>query len=103
VIADAQLSVHRAPSQSTVRSFPIVLQAIDFVCMPIRVVVPLSGIDDIRQPRTRHEHMAPILVSGGDVDGLNPFDRATLGVRRFGALVVSIADDNDARWRIHDS
>ena len=101
MVADAQFSVY-APSQSAVRSFLIVLRANDFVRMPTRVGARLTGPDAMRQLGSEHERVAPILVSGGNVNGLNPFDRATLGVRRLGVLVVSFADDNDAKRRIHD-
>lgn len=82
--------------------FLAVLQANDFVCMPTRVVARLVGPDATKQRGTNHERVAPILVSGGNVNGLNPFDRATLDVHRLGALVVPFADNNDAKGQIHD-
>ena len=103
MIAGGQFCVHRTPSRSAVRPFVIVLQCNDFARMPTRVVAPLVRPDAMPSPGSEHARVAPVLVVQGGGFVLNPFDLATLGVHRLGALVASVADDDDAKRRIQDA
>ena len=99
----AQFDVHRSPSRNAVRPLVVVLQSNDFARMPTRVVAPLVRPGAMVGLDTEQARVAPMLLIRGRRYVLNPFDLATLSVRRLGELVGSFADDDETKRRIQDA
>lgn len=103
MILGEQFSVHRSPSRSAARPFVLVLQSNDFQRMPSRVVAPLVLPSAMPRLGGEHPRIAPRLVVDGRDYVMNPFDLATIGLERLGALVGSFAADEEAKRRIQDA